>query len=126
EFGFWSNRLLAAQIGVPGVGGLLIFTLLTVLIVFFNFDFRFNAKRREPLPSHPTEKEPANPLRNEERYIHESEYKVDPVEFRLNKNKEVGEDDTPVNQLKTPVNLTNDAEKLQQNLGIPPKPKPTE
>src|SRR5690606_6171245 len=85
EFGFWSNRLLAAQIGVPGVGGLLIFTLLTVLIVFFNIDFKFTAKNREATSSPFKGKEPANLSRDDEQYLHESEYRVDPVEFRLNK-----------------------------------------
>lgn len=122
EFGFWSNRLLAAQIGVPGVGGLLIFTLLTVLIVFFNFDFKFGSKSGEPTTSQSPGKGPAN-LRDEERYVHESEYRIDPVEFRLNKNKGLtGEDVPATNQLKTPASLSNDTEKLQQNL-TPPQPK---
>src|SRR5690606_27311853 len=69
EFGFWSNKLLGAQIGVPGVGGLLIFTLLTVLIVFFNFDFKFGNKSQQPATSQPLGRESANVSRDEERYI---------------------------------------------------------
>ncbi len=40
EFGFWSNRLLEAQIGAPGVAGLLIFAGLTALIIAYNIDFK--------------------------------------------------------------------------------------
>ncbi|PPL01421.1 FtsK/SpoIIIE family DNA translocase [Parapedobacter indicus] len=127
EFGFWSNRLLAAQIGVPGVGGLLIFTLLTVLIVFFNFDFRFNNKSLGSSVSQSLEKEPTNRSRDQEQYAHESEYRVDPVEFRLNKNRELAEEEVPAtNQLKTAASPHNDTEKLQQNLTASPKPKPEE
>ncbi len=46
EFGYWTNRLLQAQIGVPGVLGLLLFSGLTALIIAFNIDFRFPAKPR--------------------------------------------------------------------------------
>jgi S-DNA-T family DNA segregation ATPase FtsK/SpoIIIE len=40
EFGFWSNRLLSAQVGEPGTGGILIFAGLTVLIIAYNIDFK--------------------------------------------------------------------------------------
>src|SRR5690554_3009646 len=40
EFGFWTNRLLEAQIGVPGVAGVLAFSLLAALIIVYNMDFR--------------------------------------------------------------------------------------
>jgi len=40
EFGFWSNRLLQAQLGSAGVAGLLIFVFLTFLIISFNIDFK--------------------------------------------------------------------------------------
>ncbi|MDB4923401.1 DNA translocase FtsK [Mucilaginibacter sp.] len=39
-FGFWSNRLLDAQIGQAGAAGLLIFLALTILIVAYNIDFK--------------------------------------------------------------------------------------
>ncbi|HLW49925.1 MAG TPA: DNA translocase FtsK 4TM domain-containing protein, partial [Sphingobacteriaceae bacterium] len=41
EFGFWTNRLLTAQIGVPGVAGALLFFLLTALILIYNLDFKW-------------------------------------------------------------------------------------
>ncbi|MGZ3873775.1 MAG: DNA translocase FtsK 4TM domain-containing protein, partial [Mucilaginibacter sp.] len=39
-FGYWSNRLLDAQIGETGTGGLLIFAALTALVVAYNIDFK--------------------------------------------------------------------------------------
>ncbi|MDT3402521.1 FtsK/SpoIIIE family DNA translocase [Mucilaginibacter terrae] len=40
EFGFWSTRLLNAQIGSAGTGCLLLFAGLTVLIIAYNIDFK--------------------------------------------------------------------------------------
>ncbi|MDB5031679.1 DNA translocase FtsK [Mucilaginibacter sp.] len=45
EFGFWSNRLLDAQIGQSGTGGLLIFAALTVLIIAYNIDFKLPQRK---------------------------------------------------------------------------------
>lgn len=56
EFGFWTNRLLQAQIGVVGVGGLLLFGLLSFLVVVYNLDFRFSPshfKGEEPVLDEP-------------------------------------------------------------------------
>jgi S-DNA-T family DNA segregation ATPase FtsK/SpoIIIE len=39
-FGYWSNRLLDAQIGETGTGGVLIFLALTILIIAYNIDFK--------------------------------------------------------------------------------------
>jgi S-DNA-T family DNA segregation ATPase FtsK/SpoIIIE len=48
EFGYWSNRLLDAQIGQAGTGGILVFLALTLLIIAYNIDFKF--PKREPKP----------------------------------------------------------------------------
>jgi S-DNA-T family DNA segregation ATPase FtsK/SpoIIIE len=45
EFGFWSNRLLDAQIGQAGTGGLLVFMALTVLIIAYNIDFKLPQRK---------------------------------------------------------------------------------
>jgi S-DNA-T family DNA segregation ATPase FtsK/SpoIIIE len=47
EFGYWSNRLLDAQIGQAGTAGLLIFAGLTVLIIAYNIDFKL--PQRKPI-----------------------------------------------------------------------------
>jgi S-DNA-T family DNA segregation ATPase FtsK/SpoIIIE len=44
-FGFWSNRLLDAQIGQSGTAGLLIFAALTVLIIAYNIDFKIPQRK---------------------------------------------------------------------------------
>jgi S-DNA-T family DNA segregation ATPase FtsK/SpoIIIE len=40
EFGFWTNRLLDAQVGQTGTAGVLVFAALTVLIIAYNIDFK--------------------------------------------------------------------------------------
>ncbi|TSD67430.1 DNA translocase FtsK [Inquilinus sp. KBS0705] len=46
EFGYWSNRLLSAQVGQAGTGGILAFAGLTVLIIAYNIDFKL--PQRQP------------------------------------------------------------------------------
>jgi S-DNA-T family DNA segregation ATPase FtsK/SpoIIIE len=46
-FGYWSNRLLDAQIGQTGTGGLLIFATLTLLIVAYNIDFKLPRRKEK-------------------------------------------------------------------------------
>ncbi|MDP9079427.1 MAG: DNA translocase FtsK [Bacteroidota bacterium] len=43
-FGYWSNRLLDAQIGEAGTGGVLIFLALTILIIAYNIDFKITKR----------------------------------------------------------------------------------
>ena len=46
-FGYWCNRLLDAQIGQSGTGGLLIFGILSLLVVAYNIDFKI--PKRKPV-----------------------------------------------------------------------------
>ena len=48
EFGFWSNRLLQAQIGKAGIAGLLAFAGLSVSIIAYNIDFKLPERNKEP------------------------------------------------------------------------------
>ncbi|GAA4184912.1 DNA translocase FtsK [Sphingobacterium ginsenosidimutans] len=41
KFGFWTNKLLEAQVGIVGVGCILAFAYLTTLILLYNLDFKF-------------------------------------------------------------------------------------
>lgn len=50
EFGFWTNRLLQAQIGNTGTAGLLAFAGLSVLIIAYNIDFKI--PNRDAGPAH--------------------------------------------------------------------------
>jgi len=76
EFGYWSNKLLAAQIGVAGVGGLIAFLALSVLIIAYNIDFKFPERRHKAdeavVPEVPEGIELENEVLSE------------PVEFTLN------------------------------------------
>jgi S-DNA-T family DNA segregation ATPase FtsK/SpoIIIE len=76
EFGYWSNKLLVAQIGVAGVGGLIAFLALTVLIIAYNIDFKLPGRKAHTddafVPEVPEDIELENEVRSE------------PVEFTLN------------------------------------------
>lgn len=45
EFGYWSNKLLGAQVGAAGVAGLIAFAGLTILIIAYNIDFKFPERK---------------------------------------------------------------------------------
>jgi S-DNA-T family DNA segregation ATPase FtsK/SpoIIIE len=50
NFGFWTNRLLAAQVGQSGTGFILIFLALTVLIIAYNIDFKLPSRGEKLAP----------------------------------------------------------------------------
>jgi S-DNA-T family DNA segregation ATPase FtsK/SpoIIIE len=50
NFGFWTNRLLAAQVGQSGTGFILIFLALTVLIIAYNIDFKLPSRKEKLAP----------------------------------------------------------------------------
>lgn len=75
EFGYWTNKLLTAQIGVAGVGGLIAFLGLTVLIIAYNIDFKIPERKKKEealIPDVP------------ENIELETEVRSEPVEFTLN------------------------------------------
>lgn len=74
QFGYWSNRLLVAQLGIAGVAGLIAFLTLTVLIVAYNIDFKIPERKRDKvvIPDVPDNVELVDEIRSE------------PVEFTLN------------------------------------------
>lgn len=67
EFGFWSNRILSAQIGTAGVAGLIIFAALTLLIVAYNIDFKIPRKEKFEDEQDITDGVKQNQLVNEDR-----------------------------------------------------------
>ena len=83
EFGFWTNRLLQAQIGNAGIGGLLAFAGLSVLIIAYNIDFRISKRNLEPKYVVPVTSEAVEL---------EDDVKYEPVEFNLpnRSNQEAG------------------------------------
>jgi S-DNA-T family DNA segregation ATPase FtsK/SpoIIIE len=90
EFGFWTNRLLQAQIGNAGIAGLLAFAGLSVLIIAYNIDFKLPERNSEPKYVVPDTSDADIQLEDEVIY--------DPVEFNLpNKPGQT----TPVNTINT-------------------------
>ncbi|OCX54476.1 cell division protein FtsK [Mucilaginibacter sp. PPCGB 2223] len=49
EFGYWSNRLLDAQIGEAGTAGLVVFAAITFLIIVYNIDFKLPQRKKKEL-----------------------------------------------------------------------------
>lgn len=77
EFGFWTNRLLNAQIGNAGIAGLLAFAGLSALIIAYNIDFKIPERKAQPIYSEPESPEPVEL---------EDEVRFEPVEFNVNRN----------------------------------------
>ncbi|MBC8054495.1 MAG: DNA translocase FtsK 4TM domain-containing protein [Sphingobacteriaceae bacterium] len=118
EFGFWTNRLLQAQIGNTGIAGLLAFAGLTALIIAYNIDFKLPARKQNEeavLPLVPDESDEIEL---------EDDFRTRPVEFPLNKKEDIFEEKSPANQLKQerivpPIELEPD---IEQELLIPRAP----
>lgn len=49
QFGFWSNRLLTAQVGQSGVGFGLLFVLMVFLVIAYNIDFKLPERKPKDL-----------------------------------------------------------------------------
>ncbi len=49
EFGFWSNKLLQAQIGLAGTAALIVFVALTFLVIAYNIDFKLPERKNNDL-----------------------------------------------------------------------------
>lgn len=112
EFGYWSNKLLEVQIGRTGVGGLLVFLGLSVLIIAYNIDFKLPEKQPAPNPRRIIEPEIPENIALEE------ESKSEPVEFSLNdryKNQQKQEQ----NIVLTPSRFEHKAEEEEERSSLP-------
>ena len=88
EFGFWTNKLLDAQIGQAGVAGLLFFSALTFLIVFYNINFKLPSFKPAESMVHDEELEdgqlPEEEFNNtEEEFIFKTNTPVNPEANKL-------------------------------------------
>ncbi|HUH19018.1 FtsK/SpoIIIE family DNA translocase [Albibacterium sp.] len=90
EFGFWTNRLLQVQIGNAGVGGLLVFAVLTFMVIAYNLDFKI------PERSRPVDK--SESLDDGFEAVITPDYKSEQIELnpRFNEKKE----DRPLNHTR--------------------------
>lgn len=77
EFGFWTNKLLIMQIGQTGVGGLIVFLGLTILIIAYNIDFKLPERQSRQIGH-----TPLSDFHEKDEVINEEKPK--PVEFELN------------------------------------------
>ncbi|WP_432709963.1 DNA translocase FtsK 4TM domain-containing protein [Pedobacter sp.] len=120
EFGYWSNRLLEAQIGVAGVGGLLTFLALTILIIAYNIDFKLPERKKtfnldvEPDITEVKEVVLANEPRSE------------PVEFTLNdrfaNQKKKTQDIVLTPEPREAPRVEPEEPKFEKVVPAPPKP----
>jgi len=99
EFGFWTNRLLQAQIGNTGIAGLLAFAGLTVLIIAYNIDFKLPERNQEPKYVIP-DTDGTN-VQLEEEVIY------DPVEFNLPNKPGQTAVENKLNQNLSPVEVND-------------------
>lgn len=109
EFGYWSNKLLMAQIGSAGVAGLIVFLGLTVLIVAYNIDFKIPKLKKEEefLPNIP-------PV-----VIAEEEIISEPVEFSVN-DRFKKEPKKEQNIVLTPNRFEDRVETVEEIIATPP------
>lgn len=83
EIGFWSNKLLIAQIGQAGVGGLIVFLGLTILIIAYNIDFKIPQRDKEVYLDNETP-DYVNDIREAAKNKEADEMLSQPVEFSVN------------------------------------------
>lgn len=102
EFGFWTNRLLQAQIGNAGIAGLLAFAGLSVLIIAYNIDFKLPERNQEP--------EYIIPDTDDTNVQLEDEVIYDPVEFNLPNKPGQTAVENKLNQNLSPVDELNHAD----------------
>lgn len=118
EFGFWTNQLLVAQIGQAGVGGLLIFLGLTILIVAYNIDFKIPERKKEvyidgETPDYVTD------IRQGQQTSQQAEEEIDePVEFSIN-DRFKNEPKKDQNITLTPNRFDDKGEDLETILAVP-------
>src|SRR5690606_28686358 len=117
----WTNRLLAAQIGVAGVAGVLAFVFMAALIIVYNLDFKIKRKEKPEhlaelnsdeheqsegqgeMTERQTHSGQNNRIRHEDAEIMpDSEYLVDPVEFDLNEQEDQSQSAEIANKHATP------------------------
>jgi len=98
NFGFWTNRLMDAQVGQAGTAGILVFAALTVLIIAYNIDFKIPSRKKKELNPDVVDNVIPEPYEREEDYLSR------PVEWPKNGNR-IKDEEKKVEEtvLETPV-----------------------
>ena len=81
EFGFWTNRLLQAQIGNTGTAGILAFAGLSALIIAYNIDFKIPQREKKVVMGTIPDAIMDDDIENED------DFRTQPVEFPVRANK---------------------------------------
>ncbi|MGJ1266802.1 DNA translocase FtsK 4TM domain-containing protein [Sphingobacterium spiritivorum] len=124
KFGFWTNRLLEAQIGSAGVAGIVVFAYLTVLILIYNLDLKFTFQSKKKIYDEDlafdTDDVENSPVSNQKntRILKDEEYVIDPID--LNDKAPVQE----FNQFREPEETyNNNARREEPTLSIEEEPE---
>jgi S-DNA-T family DNA segregation ATPase FtsK/SpoIIIE len=111
-FGFWTNRILQAEIGNAGIGGLLAFAGLSVLVIAYNIDFKVPERERREDPPLPEQ----DPDKDVELF---NEMRSEPVEFPLPERDAATDEERPARlrqeRIRDPLELHEETE----TTGIP-------
>ncbi|MDQ0640396.1 S-DNA-T family DNA segregation ATPase FtsK/SpoIIIE [Pedobacter sp. W3I1] len=89
EFGYWSSKLLGAQIGAAGVAGLIAFAGLTILIIAYNIDFKFPERKEKEVYLDNETPDYVNDIREQAVKNNPFEEPSTPIEFPV-RDKPVG------------------------------------
>ncbi|KQM78633.1 cell division protein FtsK [Pedobacter sp. Leaf216] len=81
EFGYWSNKLLGAQVGAAGVAGLIAFAGLTILIIAYNIDFKFPERKEKEVYLDNETPDYVNDIREQSVKSKTFEDPTEPIEF---------------------------------------------
>lgn len=117
EIGFWSNKLLVAQIGAAGVGGLIVFLALTILIIAYNIDFKIPQREKEvyldnEVPDY------VNDIREEASKNKEVEGATGSVEFSIN-DRFKNEPKKTQNVVLTPSRFEQPEQSIEEVIAAP-------
>ncbi|MGM9478416.1 DNA translocase FtsK 4TM domain-containing protein [Pedobacter sp. GSP4] len=99
EFGYWSNKLLSAQIGAAGVAGLIAFAGLTILIIAYNIDFKFPERKEKEVYLDNETPDYVNDIRTQTAKNTAFEEPSAPIEFPVR-------DKPPLSNERKPQNVT--------------------
>ncbi|WP_443946573.1 DNA translocase FtsK 4TM domain-containing protein [Pedobacter sp. AW1-32] len=105
EFGYWSNKLLSAQIGAAGVAGLIAFAGLTILIIAYNIDFKFPEKKKKEQFVEPEMTGNVELVR---------EQRSEPVEFPVREKSNLNNERKPQNVVLKPNRFEEKEEQAEE------------